>query len=533
MAHLRSNLNIRIPRTALANLPAELDLKALQVSALFVKGKAKVAGQDRYFHLQITASGLGRFGNDSEAELFKKIPSLEHMDALLNADDTTVVITLRGIGEMCPHNPDSFVDLAKTPTDWENGRPRAFVDIGDSRQPTGGSPQTQADRVLWDKMDAFTDEVALIFANGQPFEILGAAGGATIAVPAGATPADLKTAHPYRNRRDRLGTTHHDAGTLWMSADPANGVTNEFGRIHDTANCYVAGPALFPALGSPNPMLTGVALARRTVDLLSDSVLPKPPRVTVTAPWRAIFDGTAKSFNTDWARVSPGNSNGFALIEGDIVTYGGGDFGLFYYAREAFADFTLRLQFRIFDAINNNSGVFVRFRDPLAPPPDNVLQWIISSGEANLFQKNRAWSAVHSGFEVQIDDMARGDVRKDFYGIRPEPDGLRKNRTGAIYKIPAGDPIPGGGFDLALQNYTQPPKLVPGRWYEYEIAVKNNDYSVDLTDLATNAKVRTTSFHNADVVRGVTMEGGKPAGYIGIQSYPNCTLAFRRIQVKA
>ena len=45
-----------------------------------------------------------------------------------------------------------------------------------------------------------------------------------------------------------------------------------------------------------------------------------------------------------------------------------------------------------------------------------------------------------SGFEVQIDDNARGDSSKDFYGIKPEPDGMFKNRTGAIYKIQAGRP---------------------------------------------------------------------------------------------
>ena len=49
-----------------------------------------------------------------------------------------------------------------------------------------------------------------------------------------------------------------------------------------------------------------------------------------------------------------------------------------------------------------------------------------------------------SGFEVQIDDNARGDSSKDFYGIRPEPDGSSKNRTGAIYKIPAGIAHPVG-----------------------------------------------------------------------------------------
>jgi hypothetical protein len=40
-----------------------------------------------------------QMGVDSEAELFKKLPTLEHMDAMLRATDDTVVITIRGIGE--------------------------------------------------------------------------------------------------------------------------------------------------------------------------------------------------------------------------------------------------------------------------------------------------------------------------------------------------------------------------------------------------------------------------------------------------
>jgi choline dehydrogenase-like flavoprotein len=466
MAHLRSNLNIRIPRASIAAaLPAlpPAALRALQVSALFAKGKTTVSGIDRYFHLQITASGLGRFGNNSEAELFKKVPSLEQLNAMLQADDTHVVITLRGIGEMTPQNPDSFVDLAKTPTDWENGRPRAFVDIGDSRQPAGGSPQTQADRAVWEAMDDFTDQIALILANGQDFEIIIPSAGRTISVPTGATAADLATLHPHADRRDKLGTTHHEAGTLWMSDNPAQGVTNDFGRIHDTPNCYVAGPALHPTAGSPNPMLTGVALARRTVTLLADQVLPRPPVFAPVAPWRALFDGTARSFITDWDRTSPDTSNGFTLIDGQIVTLGAGDFGLLYYRREAFADFTLRVQFRIVDAVNHNSGVFVRFRDPTIDPTPVIAQRIRDHGDAAFFARNRAWSAVHSGFEVQIDDLGRGDTRRDFYGVSPEPDGLRKNRTGAIYKIPAADPLPAGGIDAATQNYQPGPTLVPDR----------------------------------------------------------------------
>ncbi len=59
-----------------------------------------------------------------------------------------------------------------------------------------------------------------------------------------------------------------------MSDLPANGVTNPYGRVHDTANCYVAGSALFPSTGPPNPMLSSAALIHRTADLLTTAVLP-------------------------------------------------------------------------------------------------------------------------------------------------------------------------------------------------------------------------------------------------------------------
>src|SRR5262249_9211964 len=250
IAHLRSNLTIRIPVSSLTTLPSSTQT-SLQASALFVKGKAKIAGQDRFFHLQITAAGLNKLGQDSEAELFKKIPDTEQLDTMLSATDTTVVITLRGIGEMTPQNPDSFIRLS--PTRTEDSRAIAEVTLADVKTGTSNTAQSNIDKQTWDAMDALADEVALIFANGQPFEILNAAEGKTIAMPGSATAADIRAAHPYAKRRDPEGSTHHDAGTLWMGSDAATSVTNEFGRIHDTTNCYVAAPALFPSLGSPNP----------------------------------------------------------------------------------------------------------------------------------------------------------------------------------------------------------------------------------------------------------------------------------------
>lgn len=524
VAHLRSNLTIRIPIGALSFL-APSDLKSLAVSALFVKGKTTINGVDHFSHLQITASGLGKLGDNSEAELFQKVPDIEHLEGLLNATDTHVVITLRGIGEMATHNPDSFIRLSSTVTDF--GRPAAEVTMADVRDGSSTTPQSEIDKKVWDAMDALADQVAVAFANKQAFDVL-ANDGTTINMPANTTAAQVKAAYPYARRRDRLGTTHHDAGTLFMGTDAATSVTNEFGRIHDTTNCYVASPAIFPALGSPNPMLTGIALAHRTSDMLTASVLPQPLARVIDPGFTALFDGKASTFNS-WKSGDAKNGQGFALVDGEIVTYGSADFALLYFATKAFSDFHLRLQFRCFDPNNNNSGVFVRARDPRLRLPAELA----SRADAEKVEGNPAWSAAISGFEVQIDDNARGDVNKDFYGRKPEPDGLWKNRTGAIYKIPAGDFIYHlGRNDARLQQYTPGPPLVPGVWFQYDIVVTGNHYEVTLTNTLSGASRVTTIFDNPDAARGVAQQNGQPVGFIGIQSYPSSPLAFRDIWIK-
>src|SRR5258707_8400207 len=86
---------------------------------------------------------------------------------------------------------------------------------------------TQRDQDLWDAMDAAMQKVATIFANGQSMQVV-------------------------QSNRDGLGTTHHEAGPLWMGTDPTRSVTADDGRFHHTENLYAAGPALFPSIGSPN-----------------------------------------------------------------------------------------------------------------------------------------------------------------------------------------------------------------------------------------------------------------------------------------
>ena len=524
IAHLRSNLTIRVPRAAIAaNLPPTV-IPSLQVSALLVKGKA---ANGRTYHFQITASGLNKLGVDSEAELFKKIPTLEDIEGMLRATDDTVVLTIRGIGEMTPRNPDNVIDLSTFDTDF--GRPKAVVSLGNAKatpQQFPGSPETNADRATWDEMDAVSDKIALIFAGNEAFDVLASAN-RVIKVPTGTRAERLAALAAFKDRRDDLGTTHHDAGTMRMGDNIADAVTNDFGRVHDTTNCYVAGPSLFPTSGSPNPMLSSVALARRTADLLNASVLPGPDPIVSPQPeagFRPLFDGTAATF-ARWRLAGPGGG-GMAHINGEMVSYGDGGLRLFFYAPETFGDFTLRAQFKIFDPAKHNSGVFLRFPNPKLDLATDELKRR-ASNEAAFDPNNPAWKPVITGFEVQVDDNAIGDSGKDFYGIRPEPNGLFKNRTGAIYKIQAGDRIWHlNTNEPAVQNYTPGPPLIPGIWFEYEIVVQGNDYTVFLTNTQTGERKQTTSFHNTDAERG------RSPGFIGMQAYSGNTVAWRHIRIK-
>jgi choline dehydrogenase-like flavoprotein len=497
MAHLRSNITIRIPRTSLpnnANLPHDL-----QASALFVKGK--VQDQNNlvgHFHLQITAAGLNAMGTDSEAELFKKIPDVDLFDRFRDADDTSVVITIRGIGEMQPGNPNSRVSV--DPEADEFSVQRAFVSL--AQPASNGSPQSSKDALLWDAMDKASDQVARVFANGNDFELFTATGIVKVRQN-----DDLRPLLPYTptskgGRRDGLGTTHHEAGTLWMGNDPNSSVTNADAKLHSVTNAYVSGPALFPRTGSPNPMLTGVALARRLGDtLIKSTVLGEPQAFHADQGFEVLFDGSEASFNA-WQTAGAGI---FSLQHGEIVVGPGSDLGLFYLATNTFQDFTLKLEFKL-SRVDNNSGVFIRFRDPRLPVPDRNRPGVSNS------YNNQAFVGVDTGFEIQIDELARGNPQQ---GI---PDGLDEHRTGAVYNIPIGA---GDGHQIYIRGAA----LAPEQWNTYQIDARGQNYTVQLNGQ------RVTQFANNDRYRGKGPADDPHSGFIGLQSHTG-QVRFRNIQIQ-
>jgi hypothetical protein len=326
---------------------------------------------------------------------------VDTLRTLKKADDHFVIVTMRGIGEMEPHNPASFVAI-DAQTD-EFGMPRATVHLAPSAK----------DNALWDTMDQAAADVGKVFAGNATMVVL-------------------------EKKRDGNGTTHHEVGTLWMGNDPNNSVTDTDGRFHHVANAYCVGPAIFPNIGSPNPMLTGIALARR----LAGRLVPVVPDATAEPSFKPLFNGHGMK---GWTMVGSGD---FRVVDGTLESVNTtNELGLLWCHRPTPVDYTLRLEWRVF-VPQDNSGVFLRFPDPN------------SKG-----YQNPAWVPVHFGFEVQIDEQG-------------QPDGAPIHKTGAIY----GE----AGQTLSLQ-----PAKPPGEWNEYEISVQGNRFTVRLNP-ADSSRRRTS-----------------------------------------
>jgi hypothetical protein len=202
----------------------------------------------------------------------------------------------------------------------------------------------------------------------------------------------------------------------------------------------------------------------------------------------------------------------FRLVNRALIAQPMGDIGLLFYAAQQFENFVLRLDFLMAHPAgpgNDNSGVFVRFRDPRQPVPDK------NNPAVTYLYGNQAYVAVDTGYEIQIDDEARGNA-----GIG-ESDGFFYNRTGAIYKITQAGNAPG------QQTYAQPPRLAPETWHTYEIEVNGNTYVVRLDGVETTRFTR----HPTETFRGNPPSVDPVSGFIGLQTHTG-TVAFANVRLR-
>ena len=243
MAHWRSNTFVRIKRTGFD--PGNTLPQAVQTGALLVRGST-AQGE---FHLQVTASADPQ-GNSDDL-LFAMIPDIDLLDATLaNQTANSISIGFRGVSQLfgdqttsIPNASGRWINLSPFESD-EFGIPRAFVQM----------TTTGAEDNLANAMDAAT----LALANQL----------------SGNNPADLQITS---TGRDGIGTTYHEAGTLWMGTNPATSVTDTNGRFHNVANAFCADQSLFVTVGSVNPTLTGLVLARKVAEAAVALATGAPP----------------------------------------------------------------------------------------------------------------------------------------------------------------------------------------------------------------------------------------------------------------
>jgi len=181
-----------------------------------------------------------------------------------------------------------------------------------------------------------------------------------------------------------------------------------------------------------------------------------------------------------WRMAGPG---AFTLDGNNaIVAQPRQDLGLYWAAIPTPADFDLSLDWQL-SRTDDNSGVFLRFRDPDSFGYDNP-----------------AWVGVHDGLEIQIDDTAR-------------PDGADVHRTGALYEQPG--------------TYVRPSDSLPGTWRHFEIAVRGARVTVTLD----GALVSDTTFSGDPQYpdRARPSAPGAPR-FIGLQTHTGAVM-FRNVRL--
>lgn len=292
---------------------------------------------------------------------------------------------------------------------------------------------------------------------------------------------------------DGIGTTYHESGTLWLGNNPAKSVTDLYGRFHHVTNAYCVDQALFPTVGSANPVLTGIAMSHR----IAESIIGRftsVPLVDDEPEFETLYHGDMAA--DGWRIADGGASDFFDLFDPDHPILGAGTdslspaLGLLWYVQESFRDFILRLDWRAFD-IGANSGIFLRMPEPVAL-------------DAAFYD---------SSIEVQIDE--HGYDSKN--GIHGSP----LHKTGAVY----------GVFPARLWAAKVVQPRDSGRavlWNSCEIEVQGRNIAVRINGVPVSGGILDPLMTIDQPADGTTK---REEGFVGLQCHTE-VVQFRNIRIK-
>ncbi len=427
MAHLRFDFPFSVDRQGFRNWVEANTGKKLREELQTASFHLQANTPDGRFHLQVYATGDS--SGNAEGLLYRMIPDAEVARRLAKAQDPNKInLIFRACGEITadrntPVGKDqtSWIDLASAQDrDTAFDHARAYVHYADQNS----SP-------MWKRMrDACMALSKEMGAVGEP------------------PPED----------RHEVGSTWHDAGTLFMGSDPQHSVTDIHGHFHHITNSACVDQALFPTVGSANPVLTGLCLSRKVAETIVSRFITEP-ELTGADIEREKNEGfeflLAGGNASKWKPNAPRFiSNRSALIVNGTILEVHGDAGLgvlFYDEPQLFKNFELRVQWKAFmdpstGDISANSGIFLR-----APQPPGDLT------DANFYDHT---------IEIQIDDTGY-----DFAGGR-----FRSplHRTGAIYKIAPA---------RVRTQKTLSMDGTPGFWNSYHITASGTKIRVELNNV--------------------------------------------------
>ena len=496
MVHVRGNFIWKVTRAALG-VPNQLD-NELQTAALHVRGTTKTQKGSGQFHFQFYAAPSldnpafpGAKGN-AEEFLYRMIPNLDEYYRILAAQtkgtmEGKIVLSIRTCGETFG---DKTSPIGTNNVSWIGVN--TFGGTGDDVYTNG--EYLRVPKVFVNLVETPADKEVRVAQAQAAFAFVETLSNQP---PGSATQTNPNAPIQFINTEggeDGLGTTYHESGTLWMGTDYTQSVTDVNGRFHHVSNAYCIDQAIFPTVGSANPVPTGLALSRK----IARSIIERHTEVANISDepgFETLYQGNFKA--DGWEIATSGSQNFFDVQNQDTPVLGagvadknGGGLGVLWFTRKKFKNFILKLEWKAFE-IEANSGIFLRTAEPKALDD----------------------SFYHSSTEIQIDERGY-DFGNNIYGSP-------LHKTGAVYEVFAAQ-------KWAAKAISQRNSSKSGYWNSYEIKVQGNQIEVKL-----NGHLVSTGTFPELLEFAAPSDGKKKRseGFICLQCHTE-VVQFRNIRIK-
>jgi hypothetical protein len=411
MAHLFTKMQVRIKRSALG-----FDKDQIIEPALFhIQGYSE--NFKKSYHFQLFCAVVDSDPTSSKSADLKTLYKMfydfqEAVDILQSQDKDWVTLLVLSCSEL-QGKPD--VPLYKEGSNWMDlspDKPEKFGEV-EYRKPYLKWESSPKDEEFWDEVySTLFDFLSSLIPDHQIQYFIPKD---KTDNPEGYWTNDKPAKFDSYQRTQAFWNSRHEAGTMWMGENADTSVTDLDGKLHRVQNVYCADQAIFPTVGSANPVLTGLTLDRKIaqaiIDRYNDAVDIRKDDPDFSG-FRPLFNGTSDG----WGIQDDGEQ---LILFNNILELNikpNGKNGVAWYNKEQFSEFDLIVDWKVFDYFAN-SGIIIHAPDPA---------------------KDR--EADGHGYEIQIDESGydyETDIRlnngkpsynKEFYGSP-------SHKTGAIYNL--------------------------------------------------------------------------------------------------